>query len=106
MEYMKTVVVRFGKIALAVGMGLVNGVAFAAPASDPTGSGVCSLVSLLQGKWLFGFAILGIVGGGAALLFGGEVTDGLKKIATVVTVVGVILAAANVLRYLPFAATC
>lgn len=69
----------------------------AAFAADPLGDGVCKLVTLLTGKWLFGFTILATLGAGAALLFGGEITDGLKKIATIISIVGIILATSSIL---------
>lgn len=84
------------KIALVVGLGLMlmsNG-AFAA---DEMGDGICKVVNLLTGKWLFGFTILATLGAGAGLLFGGEMTDGLKKIATIISVVGLILATSSIM---------
>lgn len=66
-------------------------------AQDALGGGVCKLVELLTGKWLFGFTILATLGAGAALLFGGEITDGLKKIATIISIVGIILATSSIL---------
>lgn len=59
--------------------------------ADALGTGVCEIVNILTGKWLFGFSILATLGAGAALLFGGEITDGLKKVATIISVVGIIL---------------
>jgi type IV secretory pathway VirB2 component (pilin) len=64
---------------------------------DELGNGVCALVKVLTGKWLFGFTILATLGAGAALLFGGEITDGLKKIATIISIVGIILATSSLL---------
>ena len=66
-------------------------------AQDELGDGVCKLVTMLTGKWLFGFTILATLGAGAALLFGGEITDGLKKIATIISIVGIILATSSIL---------
>ena len=82
------------KFAAAVGLLLVSGGAFAA---DAMGDGICSVVALLTGKWLFGFTILATLGAGAALLFGGEITDGLKKIATIISIVGIIIATSSIL---------
>lgn len=65
--------------------------------ADALGDGICKLVKLLTGKWLFGFTILATLGAGAALLFGGEITDGLKKIATIISIVGIILATSSIL---------
>jgi hypothetical protein len=86
---------KFG-VYLAVGLGLllVSNGAFAA---DEMGDGICKLVDQLTGQWLFGFTILATLGAGAALLFGGEMTDGLKKIATIISVVGLILATSSIL---------
>jgi type IV secretory pathway VirB2 component (pilin) len=66
-------------------------------AADEMGDGICKVVTLLTGKWLFGFTILATLGAGAALLFGGEMTDGLKKIATIISIVGIILATSSLL---------
>jgi type IV secretory pathway VirB2 component (pilin) len=81
---------------LAVGLMLVSSGAFAQAANE-MGDGICRLVALLTGKWLFGFTILATLGAGAALLFGGEITDGLKKIATIISIVGIILATSSIL---------
>jgi type IV secretory pathway VirB2 component (pilin) len=81
------------KVVVAVGLGLMSSVAMA----DELGDGVCKLVNLLTGKWLFGFTILATLGAGAALLFGAEMTDGLKKLATIISVVGMILAMSQIL---------
>lgn len=64
---------------------------------DAMGDGVCKIVTLLTGKWLFGFALLSTIGGGAAILFGAEITEGIKKLATIVTVVGLILGMTSLL---------
>lgn len=88
--------VSAGKVALMVGLGLllVSNGAFAA---DAMGDGICAVVKALTGKWLFGFTILATLGAGAALLFGAEITDGLKKIATIITIVGMILGMSSIL---------
>lgn len=90
----KNNLVLVGKVALAVGLGLVSSGAFAA---DEMGGGICKVVNLLTGKWLFGFTILATLGAGAALLFGAEMSDGLKKVATIITVVGMILGMSSIL---------
>lgn len=76
--------------------------AFAALTGDENalGSGICDIVNVLTGKWLFGFSVLATLGAGAALLFGGEITDGIKKIATIVSVVGLILVSSALLAKL------
>lgn len=76
-------------------MAAVN-VAFAA-GGDELGGGVCALVNLLTGKYLFGTAVLSMFGGGIALLFGAELTDGVKKMVTIVTIVGMILSFGGIL---------
>lgn len=88
---------RFVMVGL-VGFGLLlaSGGAMAAN-GDELGTGICKLVEVLTGKWLFGFTILATLGAGAALLFGGEITDGLKKIATIISIVGIILATSSIL---------
>lgn len=85
-------------VVIVVGAGLffMSQGAFAANGAE-LGDGICKLVALLTGKWLFGFTILATLGAGAALLFGGEITDGLKKIATIISIVGIILATSSIL---------
>lgn len=80
-------------VILAASLALVSTGAWA----DEMGDGICKLVNLLTGKWLFGFTILATLGAGAALLFGAEMTDGLKKVATIISVVGMILAMSSIL---------
>lgn len=82
--------------ALTVGLTLLLA-SSGAFAQDAMGDGICKLVTLLTGKWLFGFTILATLGAGAALLFGGEITDGLKKITTIISIVGIILATSSIL---------
>lgn len=89
-------VISVGQVALAVGLGMLL-MSTGAHASDEMGDSICKLVNLLTGKWLFGFTILATLGAGAALLFGAEMTDGLKKLATIITVVGMILAMSSIL---------
>ncbi len=79
----------------------------AAYAADPLGDGICKVVELLTGKYLFGTAVLATLGGGTVVLFGGEISDGLKKLVTVITVVGMILAVGGILSYIyTFKGTC
>ena len=90
---------NFG-LAMVVGVGLLlasQGAFAQAAAGGELGDGICKLVNVLTGKWLFGFTILATLGAGAALLFGGEITDGLKKIATIISIVGIILATSSLL---------
>lgn len=86
--------------AVAVGICLlmVSVPAFA-QSSDELGGGICKLVGILTGKWLFGFAILATLGAGAALLFGAEMSDGIKKLATIISIVGLILSMASILSF-------
>lgn len=87
-----------GKAALIVGLSLLLvSTGALAQTADPMGEGICKLVALLTGKWLFGFTILATLGAGSALLFGAEISDGLKKLATIITVVGMILAMSSLL---------
>lgn len=90
----------FKKADLVIGVMLmvISSAAFAqAGGGSELGDGICGLVKILTGKWLFGFTILATLGAGAALLFGGEITDGLKKIATIISIVGIILATSSIL---------
>lgn len=66
---------------------------------DELGDGVCKLVGYLTGKWLFGIAVLSGVAAGGALLFGAELTDGVKKFATIVSIVAVILGFSSILAF-------
>lgn len=85
-------------LVACLGLMVASGGAFAQLADGAElGDGVCKLVNVLTGKWLFGFTILATLGAGAALLFGGEITDGLKKVATIISIVGIILATSSLL---------
>jgi pheromone shutdown protein TraB len=64
-----------------------------AHAQTELASGVCSWVKVLTGKWLFGFSVLGFVGGFVVLIFGGEMTEGVKKVATLMSIIAIILSA-------------
>ncbi|ART61507.1 hypothetical protein CBP36_21305 (plasmid) [Acidovorax carolinensis] len=65
--------------------------------ADELGNGICKVVNLLTGKFLFGVSVLAMVAGGAALLFGAELTDGVKKMVTIVAIVGMILSFGGIL---------
>ena len=67
-------------------------------AADELGGGICKLVELLTGKWLFGIAVLAMLAGGAALIFGAELTDGVKKVVTIISIVGMIVAFGGILQ--------
>ena len=73
------------RLALTVGVALLLVSSGAFAAADEMGDGICKIVNMLTGKWLFGFTILATLGAGAALLFGGEITDGLKSGDKVIT---------------------
>lgn len=77
---------------------IVANAAFAA-GGDELGNGICQVVNLLTGKFLFGIAMLAMVGGGAALLFGAELTDGIKKMVTIVAIVGMIVSFGGILSF-------
>lgn len=83
-------------VVVGVLLMLAVNTAFAASA-DELGDGICKIVNLLTGKFLFGISVLSMVGGGAALLFGAELTDGVKKMVTIVTIVGMILSFGGIL---------
>jgi hypothetical protein len=91
---------ELGKYApmLVIGMVLLmTGEAAFAQSADELGNGICRVVNLLTGKFLFGISVLSMVAGGAALLFGAELTDGVKKMVTIVTIVGMILSFGGIL---------
>lgn len=85
-------------IALGICLVMTSFPAFA-QATDELGGSICKLVGILTGKWLFGFAILATLGAGAALLFGAEMTDGIKKLATIITIIGMILSMGSILSF-------
>lgn len=85
-------------IALGITLMMASVPAFA-QTTDELGGGICKVVGFLTGKWLFGLAILATLGAGAALLFGAELTDGIKKLATIITIIGLILSMASILSY-------
>jgi type IV secretory pathway VirB2 component (pilin) len=80
-------------------MASASAIAQSSVADDELGGGICRLVNFLTGKWLFGLSILATLGAGAALMFGAELTDGIKKIATIITIVGIILSMSSILAY-------
>ncbi len=85
-----------GSVALAVGLLMVSGAAMAAGA-DPTGDGICKLVTLLKGKALFGTTIVATIAAGLGVMFGGEMDAMLKKIVTFLFVVGLVMGMASLL---------
>lgn len=107
--------VRFSKWGLAskatlgVGLLLASGMAMAAPVAgavtDPMAMGVCGLYKKLNGQVLFGFAMACIFGLVVATLWQGEVTEAIKKVATVLFVVGLIMGSAVILQ-MTGVATC
>lgn len=82
---------------LAIGMLLLLTGEVALAQGDELGYGICKVVNLLTGKFLFGISVLAMVAGGAALLFGAELTDGVKKMVTIVAIVGMILSFGGIL---------
>lgn len=78
---------------------LMAGAARAAGGEDELGDGICRVVNLLTGKFLFGIAVLAMVAGGGALLFGAELTDGVKKVVTIVAIVGMIVSFGGILSF-------
>ncbi|MES2879225.1 MAG: TrbC/VirB2 family protein, partial [Pseudomonadota bacterium] len=51
-----------------------------ADGGDELGDGLCQLVNILTGKYLFSLTVLAILGSVSALIFGAEMSEGLKKI--------------------------
>jgi type IV secretory pathway VirB2 component (pilin) len=82
---------------IAVGLGFLFMSGPALAQSDELGDGICKVVNFLTGKWLFGFAILATAGGMARLYFGGEITDSLKTVATIITGIGITLGMSGLL---------
>lgn len=72
--------------------------AFAASGSDELGDGMCSLTSVLTGKWLFGITMLSMLGGGTTLMFGAEISEAMKKLVGILTIFGLILSFAGLIR--------
>jgi len=79
-----------------------------ASAADQLGDGVCKLVAFLTGKWLFGITLLATAGAGATVMWGAEISDLLKNVAKIITVVGVILGMSSILSlaFTAFSTTC
>lgn len=79
-----------------------------ASAADELGDGVCKLVAFLTGKWLFGITLLATAGAGATVMWGAEISDLLKNVAKIITVVGVILGMSSILSmaFTAFSQTC
>ena len=80
-------------LAVAAGLLMVSSGAMAQEVvtGDSMGNSMCKVIEIFTGKYLFAFSVLAVVGAGLALLFGGEITDGLKKIATIIAIVGMIM---------------
>jgi len=97
----KSVAQEAKEYAIAIGfcMLVVSFPALAQASGDELGGGICKLVGILTGKWLFGFAILATLGAGAALLFGAEMSDGIKNLATIISIVGLILGMGSILSF-------
>jgi hypothetical protein len=91
-----------GNVALAAGLLLVSGMAMA----DPLSGGICGFYAMMTGKVMFGAAMLGIFGSLFALVWGGEITDGIKKVATIVLIVGIVMAAAKIISLIPGVTPC
>jgi type IV secretory pathway VirB2 component (pilin) len=79
----------------ALSLLFIAGSAFAA--TDELGGSVCKLVNLMSGKWLFGIAILSFVAGAVSLLFGAEMSDGVKKMVTIFTIIAMVLTFGSIL---------
>lgn len=78
---------------------LVIASAARAAGEDELGDGICNVVNLLTGKFLFGTAVLAMVASGSALLFGAELTDGVKRVVTTIAIVGMIVSFGGILSY-------
>ena len=68
-------------------------------AGDELGDGICKVVNILTGKWLFGGAVLATIGGLVGIIFGGEISDGIKKVATIVTILGLCVGIPGILAF-------
>lgn len=71
-----------------------------AEAGDELGDGLCQLVNLLTGKYLFSLTVLAIIGSVSALIFGAEMTEGLKKIVGIIAIVSIGLMAVTLVGYM------
>lgn len=86
-------------IALAVGATLLAA-SSCAFAGDPLSDGPCGFYNMLKGRWLFGFALAGIMGVGIAVMYGGELSDMMKKAITIIAVIGIIIGSPAMLTLL------
>lgn len=84
-------------VAIGVCLMLIAGVAMATT-SDPMGDGICYYVNLLTGKWAFGLSVAGLAAVGASFLFGVEMNEFMKKVASFFVVVCTLLAGSAIIR--------
>ncbi len=85
--------------ALAMCLMVVAAGPVLADAGDELGDGICKVVNILTGKWLFGGAVLATIGGLVGIIFGGEISDGIKKVATIVTILGLCVGIPGILAF-------
>ena len=70
-----------------------------ADAGDELGDGLCQLVNILTGKYLFSLTILAIIGSISSLIFGAEMSEGLKKIVGIIAIVSIGLLAVTIVSF-------
>lgn len=83
-------------VAMAMATLLYAGVALAQ--EDPMGDGMCYFVNMLTGKWVFGASVIGIIATGLTFISGVEMNEFVKKLASAVLVVSLLLAATSIVR--------
>lgn len=84
----------------AVALLIIPGIAFAQQQTLPYEGGLATFRESMQGPVPFIISLAGIVGCGAMLIFGGEISGFLRTMVFIVLVVAVIVQAENVIGML------
>lgn len=59
--------------------------------ADELGNGLCDVVQIFTGKVMFSITMLATIGAGLAVLFGAELSEFIKKVASIIAIVGIIM---------------
>ena len=80
------------QITTVVAMVMFSGVALAT-GDDPMGTGMCKFVTMVTGKWVYGVGVVGLVGVALTFIFGVEMNEFMKKVASAVAALSFMMAA-------------